>query len=144
MALRWTDVDLGAAGGTRPGRIYVRNYRRSDGTEWRTKTGGEREVPLRLVQDVLGHSSIRTTETIVSALEGIRGHGSASSLAIQVSHDDLSDNDRAPGARVDAALRAGRGCGSRCSGRARQLTCNGKVNSHGLTRRFLAVERGTP
>lgn len=43
VALRWADVVLPASG---HGRIYVRNYRRADGTERKTKTGGERTVPV--------------------------------------------------------------------------------------------------
>lgn len=80
-----------------------------------------RAVPLRLVQDVLGHSSNRSTEiyahlppgateTVVDALDGMRGsadtgRGTAGPLATStpavqpVRLEDLSDDDRARLAR---------------------------------------------
>ena len=45
-ALRWCDVDFGDPDGGERGRVYVRNYERADGTKRRTKTGGERAVPM--------------------------------------------------------------------------------------------------
>lgn len=45
-ALRWRDVDLGDPEADARGRVYVRNYERADGTKRRTKTGGERAVPM--------------------------------------------------------------------------------------------------
>ena len=77
-ALRWRDVDLGDPEGDARGRVYVRNYERADGTARRTKTGGERSVPI-------------STECrgVLLALQAERGGGEEASGETALSGDTL-------------------------------------------------------
>lgn len=66
VAMRWSDVVLPRRGSGQHGRIYVRNYRRADGTERKTKTEGDRTVPVTAeCRDVLETlMAARATETM--------------------------------------------------------------------------------